>query len=115
MLFNVLLSNIFLVILVFCVQSANSENSKDLDVKDIAEEWFTQQAVGSLGKKFLEKVKCPKFISYFQEKYPEHYGTGPKYNKDQVSSVVSDILPFYTTKYIRKEPSNNLHIQWTVR
>jgi hypothetical protein len=102
MLSTVLLSNVFLVILGFCVEPVNCENSKDLDVKDVAEEWFTQQAVGLLGKKFLEKVKCPKFISYFQEKYPEHYGTSPKYSKDQVSSVVSDILAVFRNQLYSK-------------
>ena len=82
---------IFVIFALF-VHSTSCEKGKDVDVKDIAEEWFTQQAVGSLGKKFLEKVKCPKFVSYFQEKYPELYGKSTKYSKDQVSSVVSIIL-----------------------
>lgn len=43
------------VILALFVHSTSCEKGKDVDVKDIAEEWFTQQAVGSLGKKFLEK------------------------------------------------------------
>ena len=79
------------VILALFVHSTSCEKGKDVDVKNIAEEWFTQQAVGSLGKKFLEKVKCSKFISHFQEKYPEHYGTSTKYSKDQISSVVSEL------------------------
>ena len=79
-----------LLILALFLDSTTCEKAKDIDVKDIAEEWFTQQAVGSLGKKFLEKVKCSKFVSYFQEKYPEHYDTSTKYSKDQVASVVSD-------------------------
>ncbi len=81
--------SIFVIFALF-LNYTSCEKSKDVDVKDIAEEWFTKQAVGSLGKKFLEKVKCPKFVSYFQEKYPEHYGTSTKYSKDQVASVVSD-------------------------
>jgi hypothetical protein len=85
-----------LVILALFVHSISCEKGKDIDVKDIAEEWFTQQAVGLLGKKFLEKVKCSKFVSYFQEKYPDHYGTSAKHSKDQVASVVSDVSPFYT-------------------
>ena len=75
------------------MNSASSEKGNEIDVKDIAEEWFTQQAVGSLGKKFLEKVKCPKFISHFKEKYPEHYDKSSKYSTDQVASVVS-VIPF---------------------
>ena len=89
------------VILAFLMYFSSCEKSKDVDVKDIAEEWFTQQAVGSLGKKFLEKVKCPKFVSHFQEKYPELYGKSAKYSKDQVSSVVRDISLLITQSVLK--------------
>jgi hypothetical protein len=37
----------------------------------------------------LEKVKCKKFISYFQENYSEVYSTSSKYSKEEILSVVS--------------------------
>ncbi len=64
---SLLASLSLLAILALLVHSASCDKIKDIDVKDIAEEWFTNQAVGSLGKKFLEKVKCSKFVSHFHQ------------------------------------------------
>ena len=84
---NILL---FLAFLAFrnAVIADKAESSKEPDVKDIAEEWFTKQATGLLGKRFLEKVKCKKFVSHFQETYPNLFEKSNKYSKSEVNSVV---------------------------
>ena len=67
---------------------SSDKADKEINVKDVAEEWFTKQATGSLGKRFLEKVKCKKFISFFKENYANIYGTSQKYSEKEVTVVV---------------------------
>mmetsp|Transcript_29177 Transcript_29177/g.59792 ORF Transcript_29177/g.59792 Transcript_29177/m.59792 type:complete len:191 (-) Transcript_29177:22-594(-) len=42
----------------------------DVDIKEEAEQWFTKQGTGLVGKKFVEKVKCSKFAKYMDETHP---------------------------------------------
>jgi hypothetical protein len=88
------ISRSLLIALSFCCLTFDGCKGKDIDVKEIAEEWFTKQAVGSLGKKFLEKVKCSRFVTHFEETYPNYYGTKPEANKIQVTKVVITNIMF---------------------
>ena len=91
---------LFTVLVLEVSNSEKPNDQKDVNVKDIAEEWFTKQATGSLGKKFLEKVKCKKFITYFQENYPQVYLSSSKYSNDEISSVVRFVSLFHYSPFL---------------
>mmetsp|Transcript_40126 Transcript_40126/g.107560 ORF Transcript_40126/g.107560 Transcript_40126/m.107560 type:complete len:148 (-) Transcript_40126:234-677(-) len=78
---------LWLAVAVGFICCALSQNDSDLNVKDIAEDWFVKQAPHKLGKKFLERVKCSQFLSFFANAHPNFYGSGPKATRDEVSSV----------------------------
>mmetsp|Transcript_10716 Transcript_10716/g.25574 ORF Transcript_10716/g.25574 Transcript_10716/m.25574 type:complete len:192 (-) Transcript_10716:45-620(-) len=57
-------------IVLFSQLSMTSGEGDKVDIKEEAEKWFTKQATGLLGKKFLEKVKCKKFFDYMDKQHP---------------------------------------------
>ncbi len=57
-----------------------------VDIKEEAEQWFTKQATGLTGKRFLEKVKCAKFYKYMEKTHPGFFDKNE--NKLNVMSTV---------------------------
>ena len=79
---------------VMAILQVHAEEEKDKKLKEAAETWFTKQATGLLGKKFLEKVKCEKFFSFLETEHPNMIDTNEK-RLNAMSIVSCMLLPFF--------------------